>query len=65
MWGIKTKPTPCRMAAWVESTKEALEPLLYFLELPMQHRLLAQQAQQQNRGMEFVIICLNNNNVEA
>jgi hypothetical protein len=53
------------MAAWAESTKEAFEPLLYFLELPMQHRLLAQQAQQQNRGMEFVIICLNNNNVEA
>jgi hypothetical protein len=31
----------------------------------MRNRLLAQQAQQQIRGMEFMTICLNNSNVEA
>jgi hypothetical protein len=49
----------------VDSKRESLKSLRYFLELPMQHRLSAQQAQQQHRGMEFVTICLNNNNVAA
>jgi hypothetical protein len=31
----------------------------------MRHRVLAQQAQQHIRGMEFITICLNNSNVEA
>jgi len=31
----------------------------------MQHCLLAQQAQQQHRGMDFITICLNDNNMEA
>jgi hypothetical protein len=31
----------------------------------MRHRVLAQHAQQQIRGMGFMTICLNNSNVEA
>jgi hypothetical protein len=31
----------------------------------MRHRVLAQQAQQQIRGMEFITIWMNNNNLEV